>query len=745
MFLLPTRKPQILSTYLSRITSRMIVWVWERRLRFTVGFLALVGLGLVAAVISNQSDNFNPNSIRTNLQKSGDVRLLHLWEASFRACVSEKLESNSRGCSWMDVQRASSNIHFPGNDLVKSLLGKDHHAKKIRVSLTYRLNQEEISWVESKSKVFLVMPNSVQLASHLVEPVGKNFATSSSYGFDVDGIFPIDIRELLMMQDPVIRMQIESETRGWQWFGPTALPPALVVGGAVAEYSGVFDRWRVSDLLRQRLDVSIPLVVAGMTLVLDHSKPLVNLGYLSALRGLRSLLFYFFQNEPDSVFVQVGVVFLNPLIVLATWLFVLSLFKIKLSRKTRAYVLGVLILMQGLNSAFDPSLLTSDLWADVLSCLGGIVVALWLSFGWYSRRKKAQVGHQAHLKTKPGKRLGILPLGIILVTFSLGFSSNLQDLVSISESQLKNFLALGHFVLIPGLLVAALFETEFVASAIKRMELEVASQAKIDLDLELSGQLQKSLLPMRKGTNEGWSWRVMHHPASQLSGDWFDVRNIQTSNGKQLLVGCVADATGHGIPAALIISSIASEWKSWIGSVDKKIPDLTKIKEYSLRTATQNIHQRLVLGGYELGATVAIFVFDPLSRELNFLTAGHPGLIGAGDSSFHYYVSKGSRVGYGGDGSNFEAKTIIIPSGVSEIFVYSDGLIPPEVPLSRWLNRLKKSVISKGLQRSGVLAELVNQLKMSRKHFRRFPEVEDDLTLLVLRQTKKTAEQSRSA
>ncbi|UCE60364.1 MAG: serine/threonine-protein phosphatase [Phycisphaerales bacterium] len=79
-----------------------------------------------------------------------------------------------------------------------------------------------------------------------------------------------------------------------------------------------------------------------------------------------------------------------------------------------------------------------------------------------------------------------------------------------------------------------------------------SSVRELNDELREAGVLQRNLLPLSLPEVEGVDVDVVYQPASALSGDVYDIFRLDDSH----IAVCLADATGHGVPAALLSTFI---------------------------------------------------------------------------------------------------------------------------------------------------------------------------------------------
>src|SRR3712207_3647039 len=80
---------------------------------------------------------------------------------------------------------------------------------------------------------------------------------------------------------------------------------------------------------------------------------------------------------------------------------------------------------------------------------------------------------------------------------------------------------------------------------------EARERERIEQELRVAHQIQQALLPKATPKLDGWQLATCYRPARQVGGDFYDF--VELPNG--LLDIVVGDATGHGMPAALVMAT----------------------------------------------------------------------------------------------------------------------------------------------------------------------------------------------
>ena len=84
-----------------------------------------------------------------------------------------------------------------------------------------------------------------------------------------------------------------------------------------------------------------------------------------------------------------------------------------------------------------------------------------------------------------------------------------------------------------------------------RLEQERIERERVEQDLRVARSIQQASLPKEVPTLEGWQISPFYRPAREVGGDFYDFHLL--SEGRLGLV--VGDATGKGVPAALVMAT----------------------------------------------------------------------------------------------------------------------------------------------------------------------------------------------
>ena len=251
----------------------------------------------------------------------------------------------------------------------------------------------------------------------------------------------------------------------------------------------------------------------------------------------------------------------------------------------------------------------------------------------------------------------------------------------------------------------------------QRLEQEMRRRERIEQELRVARSIQQASLPKEVPTLEGWQISPLYRPAHEVGGDFYDFHRL--SEGRLGVV--VGDATGKGVPAALVMSTTCGMLQLAAQASDSSSPGevLFRVNEALLARIPANMF-----------VTCFYAILDPESGSLTYANAGHdlPYLRRRG-SDAEELRARGMPLGLM-PGMSYEQKEIVLERGESALF-YSDGLVEAHDSKGEMFGfpRLRELVAKHGEERSlgnFLLEELYSFVGEGW-------EQEDDITLLTLR------------
>jgi serine phosphatase RsbU (regulator of sigma subunit) len=150
----------------------------------------------------------------------------------------------------------------------------------------------------------------------------------------------------------------------------------------------------------------------------------------------------------------------------------------------------------------------------------------------------------------------------------------------------------------------------FAAVTLERTRLreEAFAKAKIDEELRTAYKIQQRLLPDALPEIEGYRFAGANRPCKTVSGDYYDV--VVRPDGRIYFV--IADVSGKGITAALVMSSVATAFAIFT-RWDPTPADL--LRDINATLAPKTAPSKFV--------TMVAGVLDPATGVVSFANAGH--------------------------------------------------------------------------------------------------------------------------
>jgi sigma-B regulation protein RsbU (phosphoserine phosphatase) len=191
-----------------------------------------------------------------------------------------------------------------------------------------------------------------------------------------------------------------------------------------------------------------------------------------------------------------------------------------------------------------------------------------------------------------------------------------------------------------------------------RLHKDAIEKERIERELELAAAIQRQILPRDLPRVEGVEIAARNVPTRQVGGDYFDL--FPLSRGR--LGFLVADVSGKGVPAALLVSTVHAAVHLQIDEA-KTIADLIgRIDRHLQKYAATRKFLTCFFG-----------VIEPDSGTLRYVSAGHnPALLRRGDGSVDQIKATGVPLGMFPNASWKEETVILEPGDL--LCVYTDGV-----------------------------------------------------------------------
>jgi sigma-B regulation protein RsbU (phosphoserine phosphatase) len=251
-----------------------------------------------------------------------------------------------------------------------------------------------------------------------------------------------------------------------------------------------------------------------------------------------------------------------------------------------------------------------------------------------------------------------------------------------------------------------------------RLHKEALEKERIERELELAAAIQREILPRALPLVEGVELAAANVPTRQVGGDYFDW--FPLSGGR--LGFLVADVSGKGVPAALLVSTVHSAVHLQIDEA-KDVADLvSRIDRHLRRFAATRKFLTLFFG-----------LFEPDTGRFRYVSAGHnPALLARAKGPLLRLESTGVPVGMLPNASWREESVELLPGDL--LCVYTDGVTEAVNDRDEefGLDRLSE-IVTRGASRPA--RELCDEVLAAVADFASGMPQYDDQTLLLLRRT----------
>lgn len=191
-----------------------------------------------------------------------------------------------------------------------------------------------------------------------------------------------------------------------------------------------------------------------------------------------------------------------------------------------------------------------------------------------------------------------------------------------------------------------------------RLHREALEKERIEREIEVAASIQREILPKELPDPPGFVLAGRTRPTRAVGGDWYDA--LPLPDGRHVAI--LADVSGKGIPASLLVSTLATGFHLVADEGFEPVAAVDRIDRLLLRYAAA---RKFV--------TLALVVLDPAHERISYLSAGHnPALLLRADGSLESLPSTGIPLGMFGGKSRRLLEVPFAPG--DRLCLYSDGI-----------------------------------------------------------------------
>ncbi len=192
-----------------------------------------------------------------------------------------------------------------------------------------------------------------------------------------------------------------------------------------------------------------------------------------------------------------------------------------------------------------------------------------------------------------------------------------------------------------------------------KMIKQLIEKEKMENEILIARDIQQKLVPLSLPKIDGFSISAKMVTYNQVGGDYYDI--IPVSDNSFLTV--IADVSGKGIPASLIMSAVQSSIKTLVLEGKRDLKSIAEILNKLLLTTTE---------GNKFVSLCLLFI-ERDKEKITYLNAGHtPPLLFKQNGEIHKLKSGGPVIGLL-DFAKYSEKEIEFKKG-EFVFLYTDGV-----------------------------------------------------------------------
>ena len=261
---------------------------------------------------------------------------------------------------------------------------------------------------------------------------------------------------------------------------------------------------------------------------------------------------------------------------------------------------------------------------------------------------------------------------------------------------------------------------EFQEKSKKDLELKVQErtgklQSTLNLiqkDLNIAKKIQKGILPSYNWKKNLFEVKYIYQPMDEIGGDYYHIAELEDGRIRIIL----ADATGHGIQAALVVMVIQGMYEPFKRGTKLPGEILTEMNKNFVDKYSQ----------LNTFFTCVIIEINPLTKKLYYSSAGHPDMILLHKDNHDLLHRTGKLMGWFYSEYKTEVRDF---STDSRIYLFTDGIFEQfNLNLEEFgEDRLLKVLVEK---QNTPLVKVVDEVDKQLKAFLDKSSIQDDITFI---------------
>lgn len=192
-----------------------------------------------------------------------------------------------------------------------------------------------------------------------------------------------------------------------------------------------------------------------------------------------------------------------------------------------------------------------------------------------------------------------------------------------------------------------------------RLHREALEKQRMERDLAVAREIQRSLLPDAPPVVKGYDIAVTNHPCYECGGDYYDFLSL----GAETMLLVIADVEGKGVGSALVMSNLQATLRALVMHLHSLEVLMLSLNEMMHKDTKSAKYLSCFMG-----------LVDTRRNGLHYINAGHcpPILVSGADGSYSLLEKGGTVIGLF-PGTEYQRGSVQMKPG--DIFVsYTDGI-----------------------------------------------------------------------
>ncbi len=255
-----------------------------------------------------------------------------------------------------------------------------------------------------------------------------------------------------------------------------------------------------------------------------------------------------------------------------------------------------------------------------------------------------------------------------------------------------------------------------VAIENKRLYKENLEQIAIKKEMELASEMQVMLFPKNLPDNNEIEVAASYKPHQLVGGDYYDFIELNRDE----IAFCIADVSGKGVPAALLMSNFQASLRSLIKRTSSLSELVIELNKNILANANREKFITAFIGKYNLQ-----------TRNLQFINAGHNPPVLLVGHQFQKLFEGSTVLGVFENLPSVTEKNITIPKDAI-LTCYTDGVIEQtnKNKMEFGIENMKLSVLKNKEEKTN---NIVSAITSTLDIYKEDEEYHDDIALLCMR------------